>query len=333
MTRTGILSKWGRLFNRANTITGIRIVCSIALLFCPVFSPVFYALYITAGVSDMVDGTVARKTNTVSEFGSKLDTVADFSLVAACLIKLIPVLDIPVWLYIWIGVIALIKAINIVSGYVMTKRLVAAHTVLNKIAGVLLFVLPLTLQKIDLKYSGAVACAAATIAAIHEGYIIMARRDKQPNTLLSGEETMIKRAKPEDAGVLAALAIRMWTDNDINSLEEEFRELAQSDEAACFIKYVDENPVAFAQCQLRHDYVEGTDSSPVGYLEGVFVSEEYRGKGYAFELLAACENWAREKGCTEFASDCELDNADSFRFHLATGFEEANRIICFKKRL
>ncbi|MBR5410574.1 MAG: GNAT family N-acetyltransferase [Clostridia bacterium] len=144
---------------------------------------------------------------------------------------------------------------------------------------------------------------------------------------------MIKRAKPEDAGVLAALAIRMWTDNDINSLEEEFRELAQSDEAACFIKYVDENPVAFAQCQLRHDYVEGTDSSPVGYLEGVFVSEEYRGKGYAFELLAACENWAREKGCTEFASDCELDNADSFRFHLATGFEEANRIICFKKRL
>ncbi len=242
-------------------------------------------------------------------------------------------LDIPVWFYIWIAVIALIKAINVLSGYVMTKRLVAAHTVLNRIAGVLLFVLPLTLQVFDLKYSGAVACAAATIAAIYERYIIRTRRDKQPNTFLSGEETMIKRAKPEDAGVLAALAVRMWTDNDPAILEEEFRELTQNDEAACFIKYVGEEPVAFAQCQLRHDYVEGTDSSPVGYLEGVFVEEGYRGQGYASELLAACEEWAKEKGCTEFASDCELDNADSLRFHLATGFEEANRIICFKKRL
>ncbi len=72
MTQTGILSKWGRLFNLANTITGIRIVCSIALLFCPVFSPVFYALYITAGVSDMVDGTVARKTIPSASSGPNL---------------------------------------------------------------------------------------------------------------------------------------------------------------------------------------------------------------------------------------------------------------------
>ncbi len=136
-----------------------------------------------------------------------------------------------------------------------------------------------------------------------------------------------------EAGELAGLAIQMWTDHDPEDLEAEFRELAMNNEAACFIKYADGQPVAFAQCQLRHDYVEGTGSSPVGYLEGIFVSEGYRARGYAAELLSECEKWAREKACTEFASDCELDNADSFRFHMALGFAEANRIICFRKDL
>lgn len=144
---------------------------------------------------------------------------------------------------------------------------------------------------------------------------------------------MIKRAETEDAGALAALAIQMWTDHDPDALTEEFRELINNEDAACFLKYVGGRPVAFAQCQLRHDYVEGTDSSPVGYLEGVFVAEGYRRKGYAAALLAECERWAKEKGCSEFASDCELDNADSLRFHMALGFTEANRIICFKKEL
>lgn len=100
----------------ANAITAVRIVCSIALLFFPVFSPAFYTLYIVAGISDMIDGTVARKTGTVSEFGSKLDTGADFVLVVVCLIKLIPIIRAPIWLIIWIVVIAVIKAINLISG-------------------------------------------------------------------------------------------------------------------------------------------------------------------------------------------------------------------------
>ena len=156
----------------ANIITGVRIVCSIALLFVPVFSPAFYTLYIAAGVSDMVDGAVARKTGTVSEFGSKLDTVADFVLVIVCLIKFIPAIHIPIWLIIWIIVIAGIKAINLISGYVMRKELVVLHTVMNKVTGILLFILPLTLTLIDLKYSGAVVSALATVAAIQEGHLI-----------------------------------------------------------------------------------------------------------------------------------------------------------------
>ena len=156
----------------ANLITCIRILCSIALLFCPVFSPLFYALYITAGLSDMADGAVARKTGTVSEFGSKLDTAADFVLVAVCLIRLIPVIQVPVWLLIWIIVIAVIKAVNLISGYVMRKETVVLHTLMNKVTGILLFILPLTLTLIDLRFSGAVVSAVATFAAVQEGHLI-----------------------------------------------------------------------------------------------------------------------------------------------------------------
>ena len=79
----------------ANIITGVRIIGSIALLFFPVFSFGFYAIYLLCGFSDMIDGTIARKTNTVSEFGSKLDTAADLVFVAVCLIKVLPLLHIP----------------------------------------------------------------------------------------------------------------------------------------------------------------------------------------------------------------------------------------------
>ena len=156
----------------ASIITCIRIVCSIVLLFCPAFSPAFLVLYITAGVSDMADGAVARKTGTVSEFGSKLDTAADFVLVVVCLIKLIPVIHVPAWLSIWIIVIAVIKAVSLISGYVMEGEMVVLHTVMNKVTGILLFVLPLTLTAVDLKYSGAVVSAVATFAAIQEGHLI-----------------------------------------------------------------------------------------------------------------------------------------------------------------
>ena len=141
------------------------------------------------------------------------------------------------------------------------------------------------------------------------------------------------KATEKDAEALADLAIQMWTDHAREDLTEAFRRLVMNENAVCFVKCVDEKPVAFAQCQLRHDYVEGTESSPVGYLEGIFVSAQYRRKGYAGELLSECEKWAKENGCGEFASDCELNNEDSLMFHISLGFEEANRIICFRKDL
>lgn len=161
----------------ANLITGTRILCSIVLLFCPALSPLFFALYVIAGLTDMFDGTVARMSGTASAFGAKLDTLADFALVAVCLIRLIPVIELPVWLLIWIGAIALIKVINIASGYVVRRKLIAAHTVMNKVTGVLLFILPLTLRIVDLRISGIPVCVIATFAAIQEGHYIRTGRE------------------------------------------------------------------------------------------------------------------------------------------------------------
>ena len=156
----------------ANIITSIRILLSAVLLFFPVFSPAFYAVYLTSGFTDMIDGAVARKTNTVSEFGSRLDTIADIVFVAVCLIKLLPVLNIPIWLYIWIAVIAFIRVTIIAAGYIRQKMFVAVHSIINKMTGGLLFIFPLTLTFIDLKYSAAFVCFFATAAAVHECYVI-----------------------------------------------------------------------------------------------------------------------------------------------------------------
>ena len=161
----------------ADLITGTRILCSVALLFCQPFSASFYFLYLVAGFSDMIDGPVARKTGTVSELGAKLDTAADFVFVAVCLWKLLPSLAVPLWLWIWIAFIALIRMINIISGYVIRKKYVAIHTVMNKVTGILLFILPLTLSVAELKYSAPLVCAAATFAAIQEGHFVRTGRE------------------------------------------------------------------------------------------------------------------------------------------------------------
>lgn len=144
---------------------------------------------------------------------------------------------------------------------------------------------------------------------------------------------MILRANSKDSRVLAEMAVQMWSSHTVDELEAGFVEALNNENVALFIKYSDDLPVGFAQCGLRTDYVEGTNTSPVGYLEGIFVKADYRNKGYAKELLSVCEKWAKDMGCTEFASDCELDNVGSLKFHLAMGFDEANRIICFKKNI
>jgi len=164
--------------NVANILTGFRILGSVLLLFFPVFDLAFYILYLFCGFSDMIDGIVARKTNSTSQFGSQLDTIADFVFVVAAIFKLLPVIHLPGWLWIWGGCIAIIKVTNIVWGVVYRKKLVDVHTVLNKTTGLLLFLLPLTVQFVEPAYSLVIVCLIATIAAIQEGYYTMKVNDK-----------------------------------------------------------------------------------------------------------------------------------------------------------
>lgn len=143
----------------------------------------------------------------------------------------------------------------------------------------------------------------------------------------------IQKAQPYDIDLLMQFVLGLWPDNTAEQMHADLSEILQKDDAAFFLAFDVDSPVGFAQCQLRHDYVEGTESSPVGYLEGIFVKEDYRKQGIASKLLHTCEAWAKENGCIEFASDCELTNEESLLFHLHMGFAEANRIICFAKKL
>lgn len=144
---------------------------------------------------------------------------------------------------------------------------------------------------------------------------------------------VIRKAASADIPAVTTLALLLWPGHDFSELTEEFTQMVLDSNTVIFLAFHRETPIGFAQCQLRRDYVEGTDSSPVGYLEGIYVVDGFRKNGIARGLLTACENWAKSKGCTEFASDCESDNLQSLQFHLNVGFREANRIICFTKKL
>ena len=145
---------------------------------------------------------------------------------------------------------------------------------------------------------------------------------------------MVRLATQQDISAVAALACELWPGHAPEEMTAEFSDMLLNGESTIVVYDAGgAGCVAFAQCGLRHDYVEGTETSPVGYLEGIYVRPEYRNQGVAAGLLACCEDWAAQQGCVEFASDCELDNVQSLRFHLHHGFEEANRIICFTKKL
>ncbi len=157
----------------ANGITFFRILCSLALLFCMPLSLPFYVLYTAAGLSDIFDGRIARKTNTATKFGAKLDTFADIVFTAVVLIKLLPILELPAWMIVWVGVIALIKLVSIVIGFVRHHTLTAVHSVINKVTGVLVFILPFTLQIINIRYTAGLVCVVATVAAIVESRTVI----------------------------------------------------------------------------------------------------------------------------------------------------------------
>ena len=157
----------------ANIITGSRIVFSLPLLFIPLSSAGFYVFYLFCGFTDMIDGTIARKMKVVSKFGARLDTAADFVFMFVCSIKILPLIHIPVWLLIWIIIVALIKIFNIVVVFIHKKKLLSIHSVLNKTTGIALFILPLLKTFVEITYGIAIICALATIAVMQEVYFVV----------------------------------------------------------------------------------------------------------------------------------------------------------------
>jgi CDP-diacylglycerol--glycerol-3-phosphate 3-phosphatidyltransferase len=159
-----------------NIITTLRLLGAVCLLFFDVESVSFWAIYFVCGISDMADGYLARKLKCETKTGALLDSIADIGFVACCCVKLIPRLAFPKWLWIWGGVIVVIKVINQISALVMYKKCLFLHTIANKVTGVLLFVgVPLTLFLESIVPMVLVA-VVATFAAVQEGHFIRTER-------------------------------------------------------------------------------------------------------------------------------------------------------------
>ena len=153
-----------------NILSSLRIVGSVALLVSNVSGIPFWVLYIVSGISDIADGWLARKLGCATQTGALLDSLADICFVVCCALRLLPILEFPTWLWIWAGVIVVIKIINQVSALVMYGRCCFLHTLANKVTGVLLFLaVPMTFWSI---IPISLVAAVATFAAIQEGHLI-----------------------------------------------------------------------------------------------------------------------------------------------------------------
>ena len=158
-----------------NIITVLRILGAVSLMFCDTAGAAFWIIYGLCGVSDMVDGFLARRLHTESRIGTVLDSLADICLVVCCAIRLLPVLQIPTWLWLWAGVIVIIKIINQISALVVRKRLCFHHTKSNKLTGFLLFIaVPMVFWSI---VPIAIVAGVATFSAVQEGHSIRTARD------------------------------------------------------------------------------------------------------------------------------------------------------------
>ena len=151
-----------------NIITLLRMAGSFGLLLCDVTGAAFWIIYVLCGISDIADGWLARKLNCVTRTGALLDSLADICFVACCAWKLLPILELPQWLWLWAGVIVVIKVVNQLSALVMHGRCSFPHTLANKVTGFLLFIAaPMTFVSI---IPISIVAAIATFAAIQEGY-------------------------------------------------------------------------------------------------------------------------------------------------------------------
>ena len=157
-----------------NIISALRILGAVLLLFFYPAGAAFWVIYGLCGISDMLDGYLARKLHAESKTGAVLDSVADICFVACCAIRLIPVVQIPIWLWIWAGVIVAIRIVNQVSALIVSKRFCFPHTKANKLTGLLLFLSVPTVFWSIVPF--AFVAGVASFAAVQEGHFIRTRK-------------------------------------------------------------------------------------------------------------------------------------------------------------
>jgi aminoglycoside 6'-N-acetyltransferase I len=143
----------------------------------------------------------------------------------------------------------------------------------------------------------------------------------------------IRRATQDDRSGWLKMRQRLWPDAPLEFLDFDLDDkLADPDYAVFVASRDDQDLIAFIEAGLRA-YAEGCESSPVGYIEAWYVDEQGRGQKLGRDLIRAAEQWAREKGCTEMASDTWLENEASIAAHLRLGYIEVERLVHFAKRL
>lgn len=152
----------------ADIVTILRFPLSAVLLISDPFSAVFISAYIMAGLSDIADGYIARKTCMVSERGALLDSIADLFFISVCLIRFIPILDIDMYILMWLVIIATIRILSFFTGLSKFGKPVMLHTFANKLTGALLFIFPLTVRAVEIRYSAPLICAVASFASVQE---------------------------------------------------------------------------------------------------------------------------------------------------------------------
>jgi aminoglycoside 6'-N-acetyltransferase I len=138
-------------------------------------------------------------------------------------------------------------------------------------------------------------------------------------------------AETQHLDELTKMGMDLWPDNDFEELKKDFFKIINKENGKIFLSFENDTPIGFLYVSIRSDYVEGTKSRPTGYVEGIYVNPNYRRKGLSKQLLLEGEKWLKEKGCKQIGSDIEIDNQQSYHFHTATGFKEANRLIAFIK--
>jgi aminoglycoside 6'-N-acetyltransferase I len=143
----------------------------------------------------------------------------------------------------------------------------------------------------------------------------------------------IEVASMNNLPTLIELVLELWTECSYEEELENYQSIIDSPDEVCFLAKTQGYYIGFIHLTIRNDYVEGTANSPVAYIEGIYVKPNFQKRGVAKELISVAENWAKQKGLKQIASDTEITNLSSIDFHKKVGFSEVGRIVCFVKDL